>query len=142
MALKIGANQLARIRNAMSKAQGRTAAIAKKGESTVNTIVRTAEVSGAAFALGLAQGKYGVIEVMGVPADLGAGAALHLAAFFGIAGKSSKHLHALADGAMASYFVNLGKGTGLAWKDKAAKTALQGTPGQRLTQGELDKLAQ
>lgn len=141
MAIKIGANQLARIRNAMTKAQTRTAAIAKKGESTVNTIVRTAEVSGAAFALGLAQGKYGVVEVAGVPADLAAGAALHLAAFFGIAGKSGKHLHALADGAMASYFVNLGKGTGIAWKDKAAKTALQGTPGAKLSPKELEELA-
>lgn len=140
MAIKIGANQLARIRGAMVKAQTRTAAIAKKGESTVNTIVRTAEVSGAAFALGMAQGKYGVVEIMGVPADLAAGAGLHLAAFFGIAGKSSKHLHALADGAMASYFVNLGKGVGLSWKDKA-KTAVQGAAGQRLTADELNALA-
>jgi hypothetical protein len=143
MAIKIGAAQLARLRQTMGRASARGAAIAKKGEKTVTALVRTAEVSGAAFALGVAQGKLGSVEILGVPADLAGGVALHAAGFFGLGGNKSGHLHSFADGCLATYFNNLGKGTGLSWKGKAlpGKTETKGAEGQKLTAGELDALS-
>jgi hypothetical protein len=143
MAIKVGAAQLAKIRNAMSRASTKTQAIAKKGEKTVHTLVRTAEISAVSFGLGVAQGRMGTIEVLGVPADLGLGALAHLGGFFGIGGKMSGHLHAVGDGALAAYFVVLGKGTGIGMKEKALGqgSAPKGAAGEKLTAGELEELA-
>lgn len=130
------------MRQGYGKLQARAQTIANKGEKTIGTLVRTGEVSAAAFAAGMVQGKYGVVEVVGVPADLAVGAGLHLAGFLGLGGKMSSHLHSLGDGALAAYFVTLGKGTGLSMKEGSKKQdKLSGADGKRLSEGELRDLA-
>lgn len=87
------------------------AALAKIGDS-VETIVTTSEVSASSFLFGLAQGKFGGIAVFGIPVDLLSGLALHIAGFAGVGGRSAHHLHAFADGALASFFGGLGRHVG------------------------------
>lgn len=119
MATKVSAAHIMRLRDHYAGMQRKLEGVKKKGESVVDELVCAAEIGAASFAFGAAQGRYGAIEVLGVPADLGAAVALHLAGFAGLAGKQSHHLHAFGDGALASFFFTLGRGTGLGWKQKS-----------------------
>jgi hypothetical protein len=104
---------------------------------TVQTVVHTTEVSSAAFVAGVVQGRYGGIELLGVPLDLGLAVALHVAAFVGLAGRSSPHLHGFGDGFLAAFLTTTGRGVGQAWavKSPPAKTSgmLPGGGGSFLT---------
>lgn len=139
MAVKIGASQLAKMRNQAESLMKRSQGIRAKAEGAVQSVVRTAEVGAAAFAMGALNGRYGGVEVAGVPADLGGALALHALGFLGVAGKSSTHLHALGDGLLASYAVTLGKGVGVNMREKALKS--NKVAGARLTDAELRELA-
>lgn len=96
----------------------------EKGEEVVGSVVQTAEVGATAFAFGYARGRYGETNVMGVPIDLGAGAATHLGAFFGLFGKYAEHAHNLADGAIAEYLAVKGAIVGDKMRQKAGNTGL------------------
>jgi hypothetical protein len=91
-------------------------AVQDRAKEAVSKVVTTSEVSAAAFLLGLSQGKWGSIVVIGVPVDLLAGLGLHLAGFAGVAGGQSSHLHAFGDGALASFFSGLGFKVGQSMK--------------------------
>lgn len=94
--------------------ESRLERLKSKGEEVATSLVRTAEVSGAAFAVGLINGRYGGFEVLGLPIDLAAGVTLNVLAHSKVGGaKSAPHLHALGDGALAVYFATLGRGVGV-----------------------------
>jgi hypothetical protein len=88
-------------------------------ERTVEKVVRTAEVGGTAFAIGVLNGKTGGVEVMGVPLELGAGIALNVLSYMGAAGKMSDHLGNVGDGAIASFATMEGVKVGLQWAAKS-----------------------
>ncbi len=90
---------------------------------TIETVVHTTEVSSAAFLAGIVQGRYGGIELLGVPLDLGLAVALHVGAFVGLAGKASPHLHGFGDGFLAAFLTATGSGVGDAWLEKADPAA-------------------
>lgn len=140
MALKISASKIAKMRSHYEGLARKASGMRAKGESVVGEIVQAAEISASAFAFGAVQGRYGPVSVVGIPVDLGAAAVLHLAGFVGLAGKASEHLHAFADGALASYFFTLGRGVGSDLKLKAsgAKTAVSG---EGLTDEDLARLS-
>lgn len=112
MALKVSKMGVARLRDYAERAHARARGLAVKSEQAVGTLVRTAEVQATAFGMGVVNGRFGGVEILGVPLDLGAGSAAHLLAFVGVGGKFSSHLHNLADGALASYMTTLGVGVG------------------------------
>jgi hypothetical protein len=95
-------------------------------EKTVEKVVRTAEVGGTAFAVGILNGKTGGVEIMGVPLELGAGLALNVLSYMGAAGKMSDHLGNVGDGALASFATMEGVKIGLQWAQKS------GSPQQAL----------
>lgn len=97
----------------------RIANIREQAEQTTERIITTAEVSGAAFGMGVLQGKTGGVELFGVPLELGAGLALNAFALFGGAGKHSGHLHNVGNGCLAAYATTLGRGVGATWKDRS-----------------------
>lgn len=112
MALHFGPSEIVRFKRRADAVSAKAhAALAKIGDS-VETFVTTSEVSASSFLFGLAQGKFGGIAVFGIPIDLLAGLGLHIAAFAGVGGRSSHHLHAFADGALASFFGGLGRHVG------------------------------
>jgi len=88
----------------------------KSKERTANmiaTATTAAEVSFTSFLFGCAQGKFGGVAMWGIPVDLVSGLGLHILGFTGVAGaKYGHHLHALADGALASYMNGLGRSVG------------------------------
>jgi len=120
MALQLSSRDIVRYAEQAKNLKNRAQKALDKSHETVEHLVRTAEVSASAFALGMIQGKYGKQSViMGVPIDLGAGLGAHLAAIMGIGGHMAPHLHAFGDGALACYLSTLGMATGLAWKHKS-----------------------
>ena len=100
--------------------RNRLASIRKQSEQATERIVRTAEVTGTAFAMGVVQGKTGGVEVVGVPLELIVGGGLAIAGHLNAAGKMSDHLINAGDGALAAYAVTMGRGIGVTWKNKAA----------------------
>lgn len=104
---------------------------------TVETVVHTTEVSSAAFVAGVAQGRWGGIELLGIPLDLGLAVALHVGAFAGLAGKMSPHLHGFGDGFLGAFLTTVGRDVGREWAAKSppAKSSgmLPGGGGSYLT---------
>ena len=109
------------------RAQKRLQSATKRADVTIETIVHTAEVGSAAFVAGVVQGRTGGVEVLGVPIDLGAAAALHVLAFAGVGGKMSGHLHGFADGFLAAFLATTGRGVGQAWAAKEEATPAKAT---------------
>ena len=103
------------------RAQKRLQSASKKADVAIETIVHTAEVGSAAFVAGVVQGRTGGVEILGVPMDLGAAAALHVLAFAGVGGKMSGHLHSFGDGFLAAFLATTGRGVGQAWAAKEVK---------------------
>ncbi len=103
--------------------KSRVATIRKHAEKTTEKALATAEVTGAAFAMGLIQGRTGGVEVMGVPLELGLGVSLTIGGYLGLAGKHSDHLNNVANGCLAAYATTMGRGVGAAWADKAKQPA-------------------
>lgn len=140
MASKITGREIMAYKSKFQNLAKRADGFKKKGEETVEKLVSAAEVSAAAFAFGAVQGKYGAVEVLGVPADLGAAVLLHLAGFVGVAGKASGHLHSFADGALASFFFTMGRGTGVNWKQKSLGGKTEKVSGDGVSDEDLRKL--
>lgn len=140
MASKITGREIMAYKSKFQNLAKRADGFRKKGEETVEHLVSAAEVSAAAFTFGALQGKYGAMEVLGVPADLGAAVMLHLAGFVGIAGKASGHLHSFADGALASFFFTMGRGTGVNWKQKSLGSGKEKISGDAVSDADLDRL--
>lgn len=116
--------------------RGKMASNREAATRTIETVVHTTEVSSAAFVAGVVQGRYGGVELLGVPLDLGLAVALHVGAFIGLAGKASPHLHGFGDGFLAAFLTTSGRGVGQNWAKKiAAKKAGAATAGHLPGQG-------
>lgn len=98
--------------------QTRAKRVVEKSREVVHEVVRTTESGSAAFLFGMAQGRYGGMEVMGVPMELAAGVGLKGIAFF-TGGDLAPHLHAFGQGALDAYLTTVGRGVGDAWKQKS-----------------------
>jgi hypothetical protein len=88
------AQTIAQAREYVEKAQSRMKTFREKAEERIGQGLEVTEVSGTAFALGYANGRWGEdgeIKLLGVPLDLGAGAALTGLALFGGLGKYAEH---------------------------------------------------
>jgi hypothetical protein len=117
----------------------------------VNHVVRTGEVAGTAFGLGVVQGRTGGMAFFGVPLELGLGVGAHAFALLGVGRGAETHLAAVGDGALAAYFGTMGRGVGKTMKGGAvsgSKQAGRGLPprsqemqGEALTEEDLAELA-
>lgn len=122
----------ARADRLMNKAR----AVSEKSEEAVGQVIRTMEVGGAAFTAGVLKGRFGTVEVMGIPADLGAAVAIHGLGFVG-GGKYKEHLHSIGDGVLASYLTAVGAGIGdrMAREGAAALTSAASSTPARVSGG-------
>ena len=101
--------------------KARLARSSAKSEEFVGGLVRTGEISAAAFFFGGLQGYYydktGAKDAHGlhvgpVPVDLAAAALLKGLALARVAGKNSHHLSNFGDGALAAHLAQMGRGVG------------------------------
>lgn len=109
-----------------SLAQSLVRSLSQQSRTSDAVGAQVAEVCAAAFASGFARGRWGKLEVGGVPIDLGAGVALHLLAWSGVAGERRQELHNLAEGALATYFATWGATTGKRVRDGEQMLKLPG----------------
>lgn len=152
MPMQISKAQMEEVYEKGKRLMARARGMADKSEAIVERVVQTAEVQVGAFTFGVINGRFNAPEIAGVPADLGAGLGLHLMSFAGLGGAQSKHMQAFGDGALASYFTNLGNTVGSRMRQRAGTAATPAaspaalTPGGAtagaLTDSEVAKLAQ
>lgn len=141
--LQLSKADVVRMREKAERLQSYAKRTMEKSKAIVHTTVRTVEVTAAAFGWGIVKGRWGEVELFGAPLSLVGGLGLHLLGFFGVAGDMSSHLHAFADGSMASWATTTGVQAGDAWKTKQATAALKAAgaaaalPGAK-TSGALD----
>jgi hypothetical protein len=119
--------------------KARLANIRKSAERSTEKMLRTAETGGAAFTMGVIQGKTGGVEIVGVPIDLGLGLTLNVLGYFGAAGKMSDHLNNVGDGCLAAYLTTVGRGVGQNWGQKGSLS--EKSSGVSLTPEEIAQVA-
>jgi len=121
----------------------------------LNPAMRTGAISLSAFTFGVLQGKYqkqGGLTLGGLPVDMLSGAALHVVALFGFARSYAPLLHALGDGALATFLSTTGYRVGERWASgsKGFIPAMMGafvgedkpvSGGSSIADDELSKLA-
>ncbi len=106
---------LTKARDAVQRMKASSARARKKAGETMETVVRTAEVSGTAFGLGILQARSGDpegIKVAGVNLNLGIGLGAHLFGLLGVGRGMESHLKAVGDGALGVYAFTAGLGVG------------------------------
>jgi hypothetical protein len=125
----------------------------KKG--VAEHLVQTGEVAAGAAGVGLIAGRLGSASLgnTGIPIGLALGALGHAAAFFGVTGRFSDHIHNLSDGAIAGWVALWGAAQGGQMRQQASETGggtvVAGAPPQataqpnaappQLTQGNVNR---
>lgn len=97
--------------------------IREQSKEQVAQVVTSAEIQGAAFLMGLVDGRWQNPKILGIPAALIVGLALHTAGFAGFGGSRDADLHALGDGALAAYSVGLGNEVGTRMRTRTTTPA-------------------
>src|SRR5438105_5051480 len=86
--------------------------VKEKTAEIVGEMVTKVEVFGSSFAMGVIQGRFGGVEVVGAPVDLVAAGGLGLLGFALPQREYASHLHALSNGCLGSYGSTIGRGVG------------------------------
>jgi hypothetical protein len=93
-------------------------------ESVVGVGLSALEVNAGAFAGGVMGGRWGSVDLYGVPADAASGLALHALGLTGLAGKYGEHVHNFANGLLAAWTMRAGVTVGMLWRQKAGLSAV------------------
>ena len=114
--LSISKNEASQLIQKAKSAQASVRRVREELTEKVEAVVSGAEVAATAWGLGVINGRYGGVEVVGVPLDLLVGAAGHV---LGLCGVAPSHMHAIGNGGVASLTHTLGLGVGRDMKNKA-----------------------
>lgn len=105
--------------------KARIAKMRERGEEQLGHALQAVEVTGTAFGFGFMRGKMGDengdLDIMGIPASMGAFVVGHALGFLGVFGKHDEHAHNIADGAGAEYAAVAGMRMGAARSDFSSK---------------------
>lgn len=101
--------QVNQLREKAVSLQGSIQRMRAKAEDAKADVMAIAEVGGAAFTMGVVEGKYGGAEFWGLPASLWTALATH---GLGFAGYAEEHMHNIGNGSLAAYLHTLGLGVG------------------------------
>ena len=122
--LQVSQGAITKYKQMVDRMTNKAKSVIAKADQAVGTAITTSEVGAAAFLFGVAQGKFGGFAFRGIPIDLVAGMGLHVLAFAGYGGKNASHLHAFGDGALASFFNNLGVNVGASIRTPADEASI------------------
>lgn len=118
MAIQVSKASLVRAEGRIHSLSNKLKSVRKEGEHVVEKVLRTAETSGTAFALGMVNGYHGPVTIAKMPLELLLAGGFELAGYFGLAGKHSDHLNNIGDGALSAYAVVKGVQIGAELKAK------------------------
>lgn len=112
--MRVSKEDVDKLLNKARNFRSRMAEIKAEGEGLVKEVVTTVEIGTTSFLLGMARGRWGEIDVMGVPGDLLGAILLKVGAFGAqVTGwDHSYHLHNFGNAFLASYLTVLGVGVG------------------------------
>jgi hypothetical protein len=120
-----------------ASASARVKHLREKGEAVTEQVVRSLEVSGAAFGLGVVAGSnvFANGEIFKIPLELFAGLGFHALRLLGLGGKHGDHLSNFGDGGLSSYAYTLGRGLGAQhWGTAKTSGEMSGTMANRLAE--------
>jgi len=115
-------NVLSRLGSYRDSAKG----LLSRSDGALKQGVRTSLISFSSFSFGVLQGRFkdkGGLTMFGLPVDLLAGAAFHLFGLFPSARPYANVLHAVGDGAFASFFNTTGYRVGERWAEGGSFTS-------------------
>ena len=153
-ALTLGQRDIVRFKNqAEGMVRKAQAQMAKRDEIMARGITAV-EISASAFVFSVINGKFaapgGSVGLKGVPLSLIAGIGAHLLGFSNALGaKNASHVHAFADGALASFMGDIGRSVGArmqtaADRERIARSGVSGdgdaTGGASLADEELARM--
>ena len=118
MAHALSATQVSELESVALRSKEALKRLREKSSEQVESLVGTTEMATAAFAMGVIDGRWGGVELVGVPLSLLVAGSGHLLGFLGVA---PGHMHNFANGALASYLTTLGNGVGAKMAMDAAK---------------------
>jgi len=105
------ANIVHRARSGYMALRARIQGMRNKAERQGEMIARTAEVGGASFAAGLADGYLNDADIAGLPVNLAIGGALRLGSLF-LSDKAAPHFSSIADGFLGAFGYRQGRELG------------------------------
>jgi hypothetical protein len=107
--MALTASQVSSLEKAFVSKDNALKRVKAQAQENVESIVGTAEMGTAAFGMGIIDGRFGGVEVLGMPLSLLSAAGSHLVGFLGVA---PSHMHAFGNGFLANYLTTLGNGVG------------------------------
>lgn len=118
--LSITREQAERLLKESHRAKAMVKRAKETAQATIDTVVTTAEVGGAALTFGVINGRFGGVELVGIPIDLVAALTCHGLGFL-LDDEYADHLHNFGNGALATYLATLGASLGHEMALKAGK---------------------
>lgn len=118
--MALTASQINTIQKGYFNTKNQLARIKNDHKESMAALVYTGEGATAAFAMGMVNGRWGGVELLGVPLSLLSAGGAHLLGFAGIA---SEHMHAFGNGFLFNYASELGLGIGARMAAEAARAA-------------------
>jgi hypothetical protein len=119
-AIQVSRAHLARLSSSISHHKNRLAKVSQKAERAFDVAINTGIIVGAQSGLGFVHGRWGAVEVAGVPLELAGGLALSGAALFGFGGKHHDKVGTAGGALLGVYGYNQAKGAGMKMKAAAA----------------------
>jgi hypothetical protein len=120
MAHALSLSQVNELQDKALSMSNRLKRMSTEKKETMQALVSGVEFSAAAFSVGVIDGRFGGVELVGVPLSLLLAGGGHL---LGVLGVASPHMHAFANGSLASYLTTLGNGIGARMAMQANKSA-------------------
>lgn len=118
--MALSSMQVAELETKALSLKSQLSRIKAKGTEQVERAVGFVEMSTSAFGFGLVDGRWGGVELLGMPLTLLAAGVFHGIGFLGVA---SPHMHNFGNGAIANYLTVLGQGIGAKMAAEAQKAA-------------------
>lgn len=123
MSANISKAMLAELHQKAERAYAAAQGAKDKANETFHAISRTMLTGGTAFAIGMSDGYFGEKRLGNVSMDGAVATAGTIAAFLGLGGRNARHVHSIANGALAVYMTKLGLGYGEQWAAKSSVDA-------------------
>jgi len=125
MAKSISMRDVDKLKNRLASLKRSSAKAREKAGESVERLLMSAEVGGTAFAFGQVQARYGGVNILGVPADLGVGIAANVMSILGVGRGMETHLANIGNGALAAYAFKTGHDMGVKSMQAAGKAIPQ-----------------
>lgn len=125
-AIQVSRAHLARMVSSISHHKNKLAKVSQKTERAIDVVANVAIISGVQGGLGFVHGRWGTVEVAGVPLELAGGVGLSLAALFGFGGKHHDKVGSTGGALLGVYSYNQAKGAGMKMKASAAAGGKKG----------------